>query len=88
MQILGLIASILTILLVFIGLVSQVIINFKRKSCRGLSLIYFIIIFFAYSAWSMYGVSISDWYLIIPQIAGAIISLILLFQFYLYRKSI
>jgi len=51
MQTLGLIASVLTIILVFIGLVSQVIKNFKRKSCSGLSLVYFTIIFFAYSAY-------------------------------------
>lgn len=87
MQVFGLIASILTIVLVFIGLVSQVIKNFQRKSCSGLSLIYFIVILFAYSAWSLYGISISDWYIIIPQTAGAVISLILLAQFYLYKKS-
>jgi uncharacterized protein with PQ loop repeat len=87
MQTLGLTASVLTIILVFIGLVSQVIKNYKRKSCGGLSLIYFIIIFFAYTSWSLYGFSKSDWFLIIPQTAGALISVILLFQFYIYKDK-
>jgi len=88
MEIFGLIASVLTIILVFIGLVSQAYKNYKRKSCSGLSLVYFIIIFFAYSAWSAYGWSKHDWFLFIPQTAGSLISVVLLVQFFIYRKSL
>ena len=70
------------------GLVAQIYGNWKRKSCVGLSLLLIVMSFLAYSIWALYGASKSDNFLISSQTPGAILSLILLGQFYKYRHKV
>ena len=74
-------------LVLLLGFVSQIMKNYRRKSCEGLStnLIYSACI--AYTLWGVYGITKPDIYLILSQIPGAILSFILLFQLFYYKKK-
>jgi len=64
---------------------SQVKKNYSRKSTEGLSSIYFILLAVSYSFWMFYGFSKNDYVLIIPGIAGAMMSYIIVFQIQYYK---
>jgi len=80
------ITVILSLLVTGLGLTSQVFKNRKHKSTEGLSFHYFFLLAISYSFWSYYGFSLNDLVLIIPMTLGAIISWIVVFQFFLYKK--
>ena len=85
----GTLAMISSIIYLCFGLPVQIFKNYKRKSTEGLSL--FLIIFCASTLlmWSLYAwvKDPKDWYIIASNIPGLIFSIVLLFQFRVYRKS-
>ncbi len=87
MQSLGYIAAGVSLLLVFVGFPKQIFKNYQRKSCDGIDLTLAVSAFAAYTTWGVYGWSVGDKFLIWSQTPGAILSLILLVQFYLYRRN-
>lgn len=86
-QILGYNATLAGLLGVVIGLVTQIIKNWRRKSCEGLSLWWIALAGYSYFAWLMYGISRNDIFLTVPQSIGTLCMVIILFQFWLYRKN-
>lgn len=83
---LGIIAALASLSIVLIGLPKQILENYRRKSCEGLapSLIYSACC--TYTLWGIYGWSKPDWFLFASQTPGSILSFILLFQLFKYKK--
>jgi len=84
---LGYNAIIAGLLGVVIGLVTQIIKNWQRKSCEGLSFWWILLAFYSYVSWLLYGIIKQDIFLCVPQTLGSICMIIILFQFWLYRKN-
>ncbi len=80
------ITVILSLTVTGLGLTSQVRKNYSRKSISGLSFFYFSILAVSYTFWSAYGFLQKDLILIIPMTLGAIMSWVVVFQFYIYKK--
>ncbi len=73
----GLIAS---WLIVLIGLPLQIYKNHKNKSCAGMSLPLFCIVFYSYICWTIYAWTKPDYVLAAAQTPGIIMAAILLVQ--------
>ncbi len=86
MNIIGIITITLSLIVTGLGLTSQVRKNKKRQSMEGLSFFYFFILAISYSFWVIYGFVLSDLVLILPMSIGAIMSWIVVLQFYLYKR--
>ncbi len=87
-NIMGFIAASVTVIYSGFGLPVQFIRNYKQKSTKGLSLLMMSVMFISFSCWVVYA-SVEpqpDWYIIVPNSLGAIGSLLILFQFAIYRK--
>jgi len=87
----GMSALIISLVLTFIGLPAQAFKNYKLKSTKGLSLIFYLIIFLNMNAWLFYGLTMPkgiDWYLVTPNITGFIFVIVLFMQFWIYRKPV
>ncbi len=86
MNIIGIITITLSLIVTGLGLTSQVRKNKKRQSMEGLSFFYFFILAISYSFWVIYGFVLNDLVLILPMSIGAIMSWIVVLQFYLYKR--
>lgn len=84
---LGYLALTVSLTVLIWGLPAQIINNYRRKSCKGLSLSLMIMVFFAYLIWAVYGLSKPDWFLVFSQTPGAILTAVILMQFFKYRTS-
>jgi len=84
---LGYNAALAGLLGVVIGLVTQMVKNYKRKSCEGLSLWWICLAGYSYFAWLVYGIFRQDVFLTIPQSIGTLCMVIILWQFWIYRKK-
>ena len=86
-HILGALVIILSLALFVIGLPTQAWKNYKAKSVIGLSLPLFALNFAAYAVWLWYGVLIKNAPIIVPNIPAIIFGLVILFQFFAYRRA-
>lgn len=86
MNILGIITVILSLVVTGLGLSSQVRKNIERRNMEGLSFFYFFILAISYSFWVIYGIVLHNWVIIFPMSLGAIMSWVVVVQFYIYRK--
>lgn len=87
MTIVGIITIVLSLVVTGLGLSSQVKKNAKGKSTAGLSFFYFFILAVSYSFWVIYGITLNDLVLIIPMSIGALMSWVVVLQFFLYRNQ-
>ena len=87
MNIIGIITVALSLIVTGLGLTAQVRKNKKRKSMEGLSFFYFFVLAISYSFWVIYGIVSEDWILIIPMTIGALMSWVLVIQFFMYRDK-
>jgi uncharacterized protein with PQ loop repeat len=85
-SIFGTLAMIASLTITFIGLPCQIYKNWRDKDCH-LALELIVAAIFSYSLWSMYGWAKPDWFLAGADTPGAILALIVLLQFFLYRKK-
>ena len=85
--VIGVLTIIFSILVKVLGIPDQIRKNFKRKSTKGLSTIFFILTLIAYSFWTIHGIIQKDTILIIGQGAGIITTGIIVSQIILYRKN-
>lgn len=83
-KIIGLVALLTTLILIFVGLTSQIYLNYTNKNTAGLSLPFFILSFTTWCSWCAYGVVKKDYFIAIAQGTGAVMNAIILLQFYLY----
>ncbi|HRY31120.1 MAG TPA: SemiSWEET family transporter [Candidatus Paceibacterota bacterium] len=86
-SILGALAMLVSLAVVFFGLTSQAWKNYKRKTCEGLSITLILVTLLAYSVWLAYGISKPDWFLIASQTPGVIMGLIILSQYLVYDSK-
>ncbi len=85
--ILGTMATIGSLAIVFLGLPAQIIKNYQNKSTSGLAPLLFYLAFYVYTAWCLYGWFKPDWFLVVAQTPGSLLSLILLIQFFWYGRK-
>ncbi|MEK7191903.1 MAG: SemiSWEET family transporter [Patescibacteria group bacterium] len=80
-------AIIITFLIIVFGIGEQILKNYRRKSTEGLSFLLFLLSFFGWSSWAVYGLVIRDPLMFVAQSAGALTTVIVLIQFFVYRKK-
>jgi len=86
-DILGWVAMLSSILYLCFGLPLQIIKNYRKKSTQGLSLMLIVFCAITLVMWSLYAWAKTpvDWYILGANLPGFFFSLVLLFQFWLYR---
>jgi uncharacterized protein with PQ loop repeat len=85
--IIGVITTVMGILVKVIGFPDQFRLNFKHKSTKGLSTLFYILAFFSYILWTVHGFFQNDWVLIIGQGVGIITTGMIVVQIIIYRKK-
>lgn len=86
-NIFGTIASCVAVASILLGPTTQLWINYKKKSCEGLSFFFVLLPFLSYVSWASYGISKHDFFLYFTQIPGSLLMLGILAQFWIYRKK-
>ncbi len=88
-QIIGAVATTLAILMSLIGLPTQILINYKRKSTEGLSLIFYLIFLVNVCCWLLYGLTMEkiDFFLVAANLPAAFLIAMLIIQFVVYRRK-
>ena len=86
-NIVGYIASFITIVYTAVGMPNQIIKNYKLKSAESLSLFLFVTLFFTFTSWVVYGILKPDWFICIPNALGAICASIIVYQIIYYGKN-
>ena len=81
----GWIASVVTLTYTAFGLPVQIRKNWAKKSTEGLSLFMTIMLFGTFTSWVVYSALKLDWYILIPNSVGAVGALVILGQFAAYR---
>ncbi|MCK4883904.1 MAG: hypothetical protein KAS30_03480 [Candidatus Diapherotrites archaeon] len=85
--IIGVLTVTIGILVKLIGFPDQFRLNYKRKSTKGLSTLFYALVFVSYVLWTVHGVLQNDWVLIIGQGVGIITSAMIVGQIIIYRKN-
>jgi uncharacterized protein with PQ loop repeat len=87
-DIMGWIATIITIAYTSYGLPVQFFRNYKKKSTEGLSLSMIIMMFLTFLSWVIYAAMKSppDRYIMVCNFIGAVGAFIILIQFWIYRE--
>lgn len=85
--IIGVLTVVIGILVKVMGFPDQFRLNFKRKSTKGLSTLFFILAFISYILWTTHGFLQNDWVLIVGQGAGIITTGMIVAQIIIYRKN-
>jgi uncharacterized protein with PQ loop repeat len=70
-----------------VGTPDQIRNNHRRKSTAGLSAWFMVSSLISYALWVVHGVQVHDMALIIGQGLGVIVTGIIVFQIFLYRKK-
>lgn len=83
----GYIACVITIVYTSFGLPNQILKNYKLKSTASLSLMLFVLLFFTFSSWVVYGIIKPDWFVAIPNALGAFFAFILVCQIIYYSNQ-
>ncbi|MDB5194139.1 MAG: hypothetical protein JWN50_153 [Parcubacteria group bacterium] len=85
-EVIGTIATIITLLYTVLGLPAQIRKNKQRGSVEGISLFMCIMLLLTFSSWVVYAVFKKDYYILISNLPGAICALVILFQLRLYKN--
>ena len=87
-DVMGWIATIVTITYTSYGLPVQFYKNYKKKSTEGLSLSMIIMMFMTFLSWVIYAAMKSppDYYIMVCNFIGAVGVFFILIQFWLYRN--
>jgi uncharacterized protein with PQ loop repeat len=87
-DIMGWIATVITITYTSYGLPVQFFKNYKKKSTKGLSLSMIVMMFFTFLTWVAYAAMKTPpgYYIMICKFIGTMGVLFILIQFWIYRK--
>ena len=85
-NIIGYLASFITIVYTAIGLPNQIVKNYRLKSIEGLSLFLFVTLFFTFTSWVIYGILKPDWFIGVPNALGGLCTFIIICQILYYTK--
>jgi len=87
-------AAVMSILTVVIGVLVKVIgfpdqfrLNYKRKSTKGVSTLFYVLAFVSYILWTIHGFFQKDWVLIVGQGVGIITTGMIVVQIIVYNKN-
>ena len=83
----ALMAAIFSIAVKVIGMPSQIIHNYERKSTAGLSNSFLLFTLISYCMWVMHGLQVHDMSLVIGQGLGVIATAVIVGQAIAYRKT-
>ena len=84
-QIFGTMTLVFGIAMVFIGLTAQAIKNHREKRC-GNPLALAALALAVYLSRAAYAITISSFYILVPDVVGIVLSSIIIFQYYHYRR--
>jgi uncharacterized protein with PQ loop repeat len=85
--IIGALTLVVGILVKAIGFPDQFRLNFKRKSTKSVSTLFYILAFVSYLLWTIHGFLQNDWVLIIGQGLGILTTGMIVVQIVIYRKN-
>ena len=80
-------ATIVTLIFILAGVGSQIYVNWKRKSVEGLSFYFYVLAVLVPMSWSWFGFLNNAVIMGCVQAFGAAITLIVIYQFWLYRNG-
>jgi uncharacterized membrane protein len=83
--ILGIIATVSSLLVSSVGIYSQIVKNFKTRSC-GIDIVYISLIFLSYSSWTVYSIVKGDVFIFIPHLLGIIFASIIIWQYFRFNR--
>lgn len=86
MQIIGILAMIASLTIIFVGLPAQIYKNWKLKSTLGLSTGLMVAALFTYTLWAIYGWTKPDYFLAVAQTPGCVLAVIIIIQIIIYRR--
>ena len=86
-EVIGILTVVFSYAIKVIGFPSQAIKVVKQKSSKDLSPLLFIIAFFSYCLWTLYGILKGDWVIVLGQSIGILASSALLILIFKYRKK-
>ncbi len=75
-----------SLIIILVGLPSQIFLNYWRKSTKGLSLLLMASACWSYCVWALYGFYKGDNFILVAQAPGFILGIILLAQIFYYQK--
>lgn len=81
----GFLAAAASWTITFFGLPAQIIKNYRRKSCDGISPVLIIAPCASYTLWSLYGLTKPDWIIVAAQAPGMVFAFTILAQMIYYR---
>jgi|GEM_PF-648440 len=84
--IIGVLTVAIGILVKVIGFPDQFRLNYKRKSTKGLSTVFYVLALVSYVLWTIHGILKDDWVLIVGQGVGIITTAMIVGQIIVYRK--
>ena len=84
-NILGILATTGSLLVASLGIFSQIVKNFKSKSC-GIDPLYIKLIFLSYTFWTIYSIAKEDIFIFIPHFVGMFLATVMLLQYGKYKK--
>lgn len=86
-QLIGALATAITLAYTCIGLPAQVRKNAQQKSTGGLSLFMYVLSFLTFFIWVIYGLvkAPRDWFIIASNLPGALFVALILYQFRAFR---
>ena len=85
--IIGLVTLFVSTLVKVWGYPDQIAKNFKRKSTEGYSTLSILLVFLSYLLWTIYGWLQRDWVIIIGMSIGVLVTGIIIYQIFSYRKK-
>ena len=85
--IIGVLTVTIGVLVKVIGFPDQFRLNYKQKSTKGLSTLFYILALLSYILWTVHGILKKDWVLITGQGVGIIVTAMIVFQIIIYRKK-
>jgi len=87
MSIIGTLAVIASLTIAMVGLPQQIYKNYQRKSCEGLAPFLIYSACCAYTLWGIYGWTKPDYFLVISQTPGSVLTFVLIFQIFYYGRN-
>ena len=85
-SIIGILTVTIGVLVKMVGFPDQFRLNYKRKSTKGLSNLFYLLAFLSYILWTIHGFLQHDWVLIIGQGLGIITTAMIVAQIIIYGR--
>ena len=85
--IIGVLTVVIGVLVKIIGFPDQFRLNYRRKSTKGLSTLFYALALVSYTLWTVHGIMQKDNVLIIGQGLGIITTSMIVAQIIMYRKK-